>query len=184
MIIFNWLIFSYKIIFEKDMNETNINFKNIFSVIFLIIFIIFVIYVKQSLVVEDNITVSIPKDKHEKYFEKEKEKPETILKINFEKECKDLKNDLINNWEAKSIHDLWNELNCIDYICSKTNTKCVEMNKIECLSMKTKYKVVPGQSWGSITQELIERWKIIRCDQFFCKPDDKEGKGTYNCIPL
>ena len=52
-----------------------------------------------------------------------------------------------------------------------------------CHIMRRAHQVVPGQSWGSLTEAQQERWKTRRCDGFFCKPNSMEAKGIYKCIP-
>ena len=53
-----------------------------------------------------------------------------------------------------------------------------------CTHMYYKYKVLPGQSWGTLNDVQIDRWMKLRCDRLYCKPHKKEGKGKYKCIPL
>jgi hypothetical protein len=56
--------------------------------------------------------------------------------------------------------------------------------KMQCKTMKNKFNVRPGTSWGSMTASQQEYWMKIRCDVFFCKADKKQGRGSYNCISL
>jgi hypothetical protein len=57
-------------------------------------------------------------------------------------------------------------------------------NSASCLALKRKHGVLPGQSWGSLSEAQITEWKTRRCDQFFCKPSHMEAVGQYHCVPL
>ena len=37
---------------------------------------------------------------------------------------------------------------------------------------------------GMLPKKAEARWMRLRCDQFFCEPNDKESRGIYKCIPL
>ena len=53
-----------------------------------------------------------------------------------------------------------------------------------CRSLKGTHRVLPGQSWGSLSEGQIAEWKAARCDRFFCRPSPMEALGQYRCIPL
>lgn len=57
-------------------------------------------------------------------------------------------------------------------------------DKRKCKSMRYQYRVKPGSSWGSMNQDQQAQWMSMRCDRFFCLPNSREGKGSYDCIPL
>ena len=57
-------------------------------------------------------------------------------------------------------------------------------DKRKCKSMRYQFKVKPGTSWGTMNQVQEAQWMSIRCDRFFCLPNNREGKGSYECIPL
>lgn len=58
-----------------------------------------------------------------------------------------------------------------------------------CSQMKQAHRVVPGQSWGTLSGSdqqwdgQIGEWRLRRCDRFFCRPDALEARGTYRCVP-
>ena len=52
-----------------------------------------------------------------------------------------------------------------------------------CVRMKRRAQVVPGASWGRLTERQQAEWKARRCDLVFCEPSSMEAKGTYRCIP-
>ena len=53
-----------------------------------------------------------------------------------------------------------------------------------CHTAKHSLDVVPGQSWGRLSEEQIRVWKRRRCDRFFCAPSAMEAVGKYRCAPL
>ena len=54
--------------------------------------------------------------------------------------------------------------------------------KAECLSTQADHGVVAGQSWGSLNDEEILRWKSLNCDQYLCQDTSMAGKASYDCI--
>ena len=63
-------------------------------------------------------------------------------------------------------------------------SKRLEKEKRYCTTTASKHDVVPGKSWGTLSDHQIEHWKEVRCDQFFCRPNSLEGVGSYVCVPL
>jgi hypothetical protein len=59
----------------------------------------------------------------------------------------------------------------------------VSLKKL-CRQWKRKHQVNPGVSWGTLSTLQQDKWMKYRCDQFFCEPNEMEGKGVYRCIPL
>ena len=55
--------------------------------------------------------------------------------------------------------------------------------KHECKSLRYQHKVRPGKSWGSMNNIQQKEWMDMRCDRFFCEPNEREGRGIYDCIP-
>jgi len=55
---------------------------------------------------------------------------------------------------------------------------------VACRRLKRTHGVVPGQSWGSLSETLVAEWKARRCDHFFCRPSPMEAVGKYQCVPL
>jgi len=53
-----------------------------------------------------------------------------------------------------------------------------------CRRTKPERRVVPGQSWGALSEAGQEEWKKRRCDQFFCRPNAMESRGTYRCLSV
>ena len=53
-----------------------------------------------------------------------------------------------------------------------------------CRHAKLSLRVVPGQSWGLLSEAQVSQWKRLRCDRFFCEPSPMEAVGTYHCVPL
>ena len=60
----------------------------------------------------------------------------------------------------------------------------VTTGKVRCETLRTANGVVPGQSWGRLSEVLIAEWKARRCDQFYCQPSPMEAVGQYRCVPL
>jgi hypothetical protein len=65
-----------------------------------------------------------------------------------------------------------------------TTITSVVSHRRKCKALRNRYQVKPGVSWGDMGPELQQQWMDLRCDQFFCEPDPKEGRGVYKCIPL
>ena len=57
-------------------------------------------------------------------------------------------------------------------------------NKRHCKHLLTKYHVKPGRSWGTMNKVKQDLWLLKRCDQYFCQPNQLEGRGIYQCIPI
>lgn len=53
-----------------------------------------------------------------------------------------------------------------------------------CRRTKLERRVVPGQSWGGLSEADQAEWKTRRCDKFFCRPNAMESRGTYRCVPV
>jgi len=52
-----------------------------------------------------------------------------------------------------------------------------------CVGTKFAHGVVPGRSWGSLSEPQRRQWLDYHCDRFFCHRDPQAGRGTYNCRP-
>ena len=55
------------------------------------------------------------------------------------------------------------------------------VSKGRCRSLKREHSVVPGQSWGSMSPGEQQEWLDLECDEVFCKPNKKRGRGIYKC---
>jgi len=53
-----------------------------------------------------------------------------------------------------------------------------------CQGLRSKYKVKPGTSWGDMDKVKQDLWLSHQCDYFFCKANERAGKGIYKCEPL
>lgn len=76
---------------------------------------------------------------------------------------------------------------CVNLVIAQNATfdsDVVMQTKKECKTLRRKYLVKPGVSWGEMNEEQQKLWMAMRCDQFFCKPDRMEGRGVYKCIPI
>lgn len=51
-----------------------------------------------------------------------------------------------------------------------------------CFTMKSKYEILPGQSFGKLPKMMHDLYLKAKCDQFFCEPN--HGRGKFKCIPL
>lgn len=51
-----------------------------------------------------------------------------------------------------------------------------------CFTMKSKYMIQPGQSFGKLPKVMHDLYLKAKCDQFFCKPHP--GRGKFKCEPL
>ena len=56
-------------------------------------------------------------------------------------------------------HREWIDRDCDNLVASESNasaevTRVADADEIKCFDMKEKYDVSPGQSWGSLPQEL------------------------------
>lgn len=58
------------------------------------------------------------------------------------------------------------------------------VNKRRCVHLHSRFQVTPGASWGTMDTSLQNEWMQLRCDEFFCKPDSRSGRGVYRCIPM
>lgn len=57
-------------------------------------------------------------------------------------------------------------------------------DKAWCISMRDKYNIEPGRSFGSLPYSEHNRYLQARCYRFFCKPHPLAGKGVFKCEPL
>jgi len=53
-----------------------------------------------------------------------------------------------------------------------------------CITMNKKYEIIPGMSFGKLTVPYQKGYLKMDCDEFFCKPHPKRGRGSYTCEPL
>ena len=63
----------------------------------------------------------------------------------------------------------------------RTCHKKVSHVEFWCRSMKAEKQVVPGESWGRLSEREQSGWLGKRCDTYFCAPNAQEGKGVYSC---
>lgn len=59
-----------------------------------------------------------------------------------------------------------------------------QKQELFCREMVDVNKCRPGEGWGKMNTMQIRRWKKVRCDQYFCKPNVMEARGSYKCEPL
>jgi hypothetical protein len=52
-----------------------------------------------------------------------------------------------------------------------------------CRAQRDANRVQPGRSWGGLPKTGQAIWMRRRCDRFFCQPNPREGRGTYDCQP-
>jgi hypothetical protein len=71
-----------------------------------------------------------------------------------------------------------------DSIVNNENSKEDDTRQSKCNTLTTKHKVVPGISWGSLTKKQEKIWMHLKCDEFYCEPNQLAGRGIYKCIPL
>lgn len=57
-------------------------------------------------------------------------------------------------------------------------------DEVWCRSSKHAHHVKPGTSFGTLSRDGKQEWVDRKCDQFFCKHNNRAGKGTYRCEPL
>ena len=55
-------------------------------------------------------------------------------------------------------------------------------NTIKCREWRTKYKVVPGASWGDLPPNHQEEWKTINCDEYLVEV--KETVPSADCTNI
>jgi hypothetical protein len=53
-----------------------------------------------------------------------------------------------------------------------------------CRNMNAKYDIIPGESFGKLTNMYHKGYLRMNCDEFFCKPHPQRGRGSYKCEPL
>jgi hypothetical protein len=59
----------------------------------------------------------------------------------------------------------------------------VAQGEARCVALHNTHGVVPGQSWGRLSEAQVAEWKLLRCDQFYCQPSPMEAVGQYHCVP-
>ena len=52
-----------------------------------------------------------------------------------------------------------------------------------CRSHHERHRVRPGVGWGSLSKLQRQEWMNRKCDQYFCQPHEKAGRGVYKCVP-
>ena len=52
-----------------------------------------------------------------------------------------------------------------------------------CRSHHRRHRVRPGVGWGSLSKPQRQEWMDRGCDEFFCEPNDRAGRGVYKCVP-
>jgi hypothetical protein len=53
-----------------------------------------------------------------------------------------------------------------------------------CLKVKKKFHVVPGEHFGTLNEDLVDKWLQLNCDQYFCQPHKNSVKDIFKCVPL
>jgi hypothetical protein len=62
--------------------------------------------------------------------------------------------------------------------------RATHADEVWCRSSKHAHHVKPGTSFGTLSRDGKQEWVDRKCDQFFCKHNNRAGKGTYRCEPL
>mmetsp|Transcript_29612 Transcript_29612/g.49998 ORF Transcript_29612/g.49998 Transcript_29612/m.49998 type:complete len:138 (+) Transcript_29612:210-623(+) len=65
-----------------------------------------------------------------------------------------------------------------------SNESTEHKHELFCRKMVEEHECRPGQGWGTMNNVQINRWKKIRCDKYFCKPNAMEARGSYKCEPI
>lgn len=52
-----------------------------------------------------------------------------------------------------------------------------------CKDMRRKYNIIPGESFGTLPQNLHNKYLNARCHRFFCQPHPMSGM-ILNCLSL
>lgn len=73
---------------------------------------------------------------------------------------------------------------CVGLTLSSGETVDSGANKNYCFEMKEKYKIVPGESFGSLPNALHNEYLAAKCFRHFCEPNPMGGRGKFVCVPL
>lgn len=64
---------------------------------------------------------------------------------------------------------------------SIVNNSQEDLERIWCRTMKIKYSIEPGQSFGKLPQKLHNLYLNTKCYRFFCEYHELFGKGKFAC---
>jgi hypothetical protein len=72
--------------------------------------------------------------------------------------------------------------NALSTVPSDSEGATNDKTKDWCFSMKERYEIIPGQSFGNLPRSYHNQFLSSKCDQYFCKPH--KGIGKFKCEPL
>ena len=68
-------------------------------------------------------------------------------------------------------------------VCSHSE-RVISQEEQRCIEMRDKYGIEPGKSFGSLPINMHKSYLAARCYRFFCQPNERAGKGVFDCEPL
>ena len=70
------------------------------------------------------------------------------------------------------------------YFSRCANSSNIDNERSSCIKYRDRYRIVPGESFGSLPAEMHNVYLSLRCYRFFCEPHPLSGRGKFKCVPL